>query len=277
MKLPYIFVFNLKTIISIDTNIIHEYNILKIIHKFCKMDNIINKCIDKYDFTEELEKGLLRPNFKDFIDFLKKKFINIEFYISSLPNQNDIFLNGGIISNIETLANMKFNKPYLNNYNTFDNLFKIIIDNLSSKYPSLQKNKEYVLQNQLILFDIDNIEHNKLLSPVYNYSVYYDIKSKLLNKYGLKEDIFDNKEVLNYFSNKDLVIYNKNGSIYQQDMQLQLLLELYYIRQAEINNKNIKDTYFNDLIMILKRKRKFDDKTFISINDKINKNNNIGK
>lgn len=277
MKLPYIFVFNLKTIISIDTNIIYEYNILKIIHKFCKMDNIINKCIDKYDFTEELEKGLLRPNFKDFIDFLKKKFINIEFYISSLPNQNDIFLNGGIISNIETLANMKFNKPYLNNYNTIDNLFKIIIDNLSSKYPSLQKNKEYVLQNQLILFDIDNIEHNKLLSPVYNYSVYYDIKSKLLNKYGLKEDIFDNKEVLNYFSNKDLVIYNKNGSIYQQDMQLQLLLELYYIRQAEINNKNIKDTYFNDLIMILKRKRKFDDKTFISINDKINKNNNIGK
>lgn len=277
MKLPYIFVFNLKTIISIDTNIIHEYNILKIIHKFCKMDNIINKCIDKYDFTEELEKGLLRPNFKDFIEFLKKKFINIEFYISSLPNQNDIFLNGGIISNIETLANMKFNKPYLNNYNTIDNLFKIIIDNLSSKYPSLQKNKEYVLQNQLILFDIDDIEHNKLLSPVYNYSVYYDIKSKLLNKYGLKEDIFDNKEVLNYFSNKDLVIYNKNGSIYQQDMQLQLLLELYYIRQAEINNKNIKDTYFNDLIMILKRKRKFDNKTFISINDKINKNNNIGK
>ena len=83
MRLPFIFIFNLDVIIGNTNYIIHEYKILNIIHKQCKTNNILNKCIDKYDITEELENGLLRPYFKDFIEFVKNKFKNVEFYIYS--------------------------------------------------------------------------------------------------------------------------------------------------------------------------------------------------
>jgi hypothetical protein len=256
MKQPYIFIFDLDVIIGNTILIRKEFDILNIIHLKCKKENILNKCIDNYDITEELENGLLRPKFKEFITFIKTKYKNPEFYIYS-TNYTIRWINSGIISNIEKICNMKFNKPYLIDIYSTDIITNLINDNLISKYPSLKNPK-----NKLIYFTIytNNIfEKNKLVTPVYNYKYYYDIKSKLINKYHIKEEAFDNEELLTYFNQNELPIYNKNGSVYQQDKQFQLLKELILIRQIEIDNDNGNekgkgidtDNYFTSLSLNL--------------------------
>ena len=275
MKLPYIFIFDLDVIIGDTYFNRFEYNLLNIIHKQCKIDNILNKCIDKYDLTEELENGLLRPNFKDFIEFIRNKFKTVEFYIYS-SNHNNKWVNSGIITDIEKIANIKFNKPYLIQIPSFVEILILITTDIISKYPSfkIQKNKDIVFQNQLLFFNSRNNEDYSKLQIIppqkYNYYQYYSIFDKFINKYEFKEEVFDNKEILDYFEENKIPIYNKNGSKYQQDLQCQLILDLHKRRLNEINIKDIKDTYFNDLMILLKKKRtlNFDDKTIRKINDK---------
>jgi hypothetical protein len=275
MKLPYIFIFDLDVIIGDTYFNRFEYNLLNIIHKQCKIDNILNKCIDKYDLTEELENGLLRPNFKDFIEFIRNKFKTVEFYIYS-SNHNNKWVNSGIITDIEKIANIKFNKPYLIQIPSFVEILILITTDIISKYPSfkIQKNKDIVFQNQLLFFNSRNNEDYSKLQIIppqkYNYYQYYSIFDKFINKYEFKEEVFDNKEILDYFEENKIPIYNKNGSKYQQDLQCQVILDLHKRRLNEINIKDIKDTYFNDLMILLKKKRtlNFDDKTIRKINDK---------
>lgn len=278
IKLPYIFIFNLDVIIGNTDFIMHEYNILNIIHKYCKINNILNKCIDKYDITEELENGLLRPNFKAFIEFIKNKFKNIEFYIYSSIHDNK-WINSGIITDIEKTANIKFNKPYLIQIPTFDELLSLITTDLISKYPSfkVQKNKDFVFENQLLFFNSTNNDKYSKLQIIpdksYDYSLYYNLNTKFIEKYELKEDIFDNKEILEYLDYDFIPFCNKYGSKYQQDLQLQLIKDLWWRRKTEIKNKDLKDTYFKDLMELMKKKRdlKFNDKTITKINQKFNK------
>ena len=275
MKLPYIFIFDLDVIVGDTYFNRYEYNLLNIIHKQCKIDNILNKCIDKYDLTEELENGLLRPNFKDFIEFIRNKFKTVEFYIYS-SNHNNKWVNSGIITDIEKIANIKFNKPYLIQIPSFVEILILITTDIISKYPSfkIQKNKDIVFQNQLLFFNSRNNEDYSKLQIIppqkYNYYQYYSIFDKFINKYEFKEEVFDNKEILDYFEENKIPIYNKNGSKYQQDLQCQVILDLHKRRLNEINIKDIKDTYFNDLMILLKKKRtlNFDDKTIRKINDK---------
>ena len=278
MKLPYIFIFDLDVIIGNTNFIIHEYNILNIIHKKCKTNNILNKCIDKYDITEELENGLLRPNFKDFIEFIKNKFKNVEFYIYSSIHNNK-WINSGIITDIEKTANIKFNKPYLIQIPSFDELLNLITVDIISKYPSfkIQKNKDLVFENQLLFFNSTNNDKYSKLQIIpdkdYDYISYYSLYMKFINKYDLNEDIFDNKEIIEYLDNNFIPFYYKNGDKYQQDLQLQLIKDLWWRRKTEINNKDLKDTYFNDLMELMKKKRdlKFNTKTITKINEKFNK------
>jgi len=259
MKLPFIFIFDINSIIGNLDYVEKEFEILNIIHKNCKIENILNNCITKINITDDLINGLLRPYFKDFIDFIKNKYKTVEFYIYS-PDYNNRLINNGIITDIEKVSNIHFNKPYFFHLNLLDDTINLIFSNLISKYPSLKtaKNKSFVIENQLLYFSNDinkTYENIQLITPKYDYKYYYDIKSKIINKYSLKEDVFNNKEVLDYFNNNSLPIYNKNGNLKQQDSQLQLIFELYLLRLYEINNKNINDTYFNVLISIFKKKR----------------------
>jgi hypothetical protein len=278
MRLPFIFIFNLDVIIGNTNYIIHEYKILNIIHKQCKINNILNKCIDKYDITEELETGLLRPNFKDFIEFVKNKFKNVEFYIYSSIHDNK-WINSGIITDIEKIANIKFNKPYLIKVPTFDELLDLITTDIISKYPlfKVQKNKDFIFENQLLFLNSTNNDKYSKLQIIpnkdYNYFLYYNLHKKFIEKYELKEDVFDNKEVLEYFSNHNIPYFNKNGSKYQRDIQYQVILDLWWRREIEIDNKDLKDTYFNDLMALMKKKKnlKLDNKTIMIINKKLNK------
>ena len=187
MKLPYIFIFNIdKTIIG---DLYSLYNIIKKIN-----DNDNDNDNDKIYRIEELKEKFIRPNFKDFIEFVKNKYKTVEFYCifdndNNNDNDNKYDLNI-IVDRIEKYSNIKFNKPYFNdndNDNDNDNkiilsnLYDIIINDLISKYPSLksQKNKEYVFNNQILYIDyiaenIKDFPQKQILCPKYNYKLYYE-------------------------------------------------------------------------------------------------------
>lgn len=273
MKLPFIFIFDLDVILGNTNFILKEYELLNIIHKKCKIDNIFNKCIDKYDLTDELEEGLLRPNFTNFIQFITNKFNNVEFYIYS-SNYSNKWINSGIITNIEKISNIKINKPYLIQLLSFDVIISSIISSIISKYPSLKSNKniETVINNQLLFFNsTQNNNYSKLqiIPKIYNYNTYYNFHEKFINKYNINIDSFDNDEVLRFYDDNFLPIYNNNGTIFQKDIQLNLIIDLWWRRTTELNNDFKLDTFFKDLIILFKKKvnLKFDTKTIIKLNN----------
>ena len=76
----------------------------------------------------------------------------------------------------------------------------------------------------------------------------------MINKYQIKEEEFDKTEVLDFFNNNGIPIYNKNGSILQQDKIYQDLLELLLIRKSKLENTK-KDIFFKSLISIFNKNK----------------------
>ena len=274
-KLPYVFILDLdNTIIGNADNYSYELIILDFAFKYCKINNIIANCYKKIDIIDELNEGLLRPYFSDFINFIKKKYIDVEFFIYSKGQYN--YINDGIITNIEKLTKIKFNKPYftINNSTDGDKLLGNIIDTIFTqlirKYPLLKidVNKKKVIDSQLVF--IDDIPNNlkdypdkQIICPKYAYTPYYNIKEKVIKKYNIDPSIFDNKDILDIFEEYNIPIYNeKSSSIKQKDIELFHLHEMIEIRGAELfSNLSLNDTFFKDLITILDKNktiRKFD-------------------
>ena len=278
MNLPYIFIFDIdETIIGDISHQILEWRLLEII------DPIL---IKHYDITDVLNNGMLRPYFKEFIEFINKKYKNVEIFVYTNSSYN--WAKYGIIPNIQKIVNNKINEPYFTREDSNDmqkllgNLYDNIIEKLISKYPllKLDKNKEFIFQNQLVF--IDDIKENlkdypqkQILCPEYTKCDCYDMKSRLIDKYHIKEDKFDNEKVLKFFEENYLPLYNIKGSILQQDKYFQELLELRLQRRQEILNFN--DTFFKSLINILDKEKtlKLDVKTIMRINEKLNKINSI--
>jgi len=269
-KLPYIFILDIdNTIIGDVYNCIGESIILNYIFKYCKINNIIANCDKKLDIINELNEGLLRPYFIDFINFIKSKYKNIEIYLYTNSAYSWIN-NSGFIDNIEKIVKIKFNKPYFTRENALDrqkllgNIYDDIIEKNVKKYPLLKidKNKKKVFDSQLVF--IDDIPNNlkdypdkQIICPEYIYKPYYNIKEKIIKKYNINPEIFNNKEILKIFENYDMPIYNENGSIYQKDIEFFQLSEILFIRHSELlNNEAIKDTFFKDLITILDKNKK---------------------
>ena len=215
MKLPFIFIFNIdKTIIG---DIKSLYYLLKTMN-------------EKYYKIEEFKQKFIRPNFKDFIEFAKNKYKNVEFYIYVNNDDNDYDWNI-IIDRIETNGNIKINKSYFitnKDEKLIGDIYDTIIDDLISKYPllKLDKNKKNVFDNQLLYIDsvkdtIKDYPEKQLLCPEYNY---YNYNSYIGSSY--------------YKKLKDDIIY-------------QNIIFLINDKYTEINNNNINDTFFKSLISIL--------------------------
>ena len=274
-KLPYIFILDIdNTIIGVVDNCIYEYSVLEYIYKYCKMNNINANCNKKIDIIDELNEGLLRPYFIDFINFIKKKYKNIEIYLYTKSAYFWIN-NSGLIDNIEKIAKIKFNKPYFTRENALEsqkllgNIYDDIIEKMIKKYPLLKidKNKKKVFESQLVF--IDDIPNNlkdypfkQIICPEYTYMPYYNIKEKIIYKYNINPEIFNNAEILNMFENYDIPIYNENGSVYQKDIEYMHINEIKKIRLAQLySNNSLNDTFFKDLITVLDKNktiRKFD-------------------
>ena len=169
-----------------------------------------------------------------------------------------LFINNGIIRDIEKVSNINFNNPYLFTTTTFDDTINLIISNLSLKYPLLKKskNKSYIIKNQIIFFSNFlnfHLKNIQVLTPLYEYNIYYNIIKKIIYKYKIPKKNFNNKEILNYCDINNIPIYNKNGSIYQKNKINQDLLNLLLLRKTKITK--FKDNFFKSLISIIKKRK----------------------
>lgn len=270
-KLPFIFIFDIdNTIVGKVRNLIHEYYILELINS-----NLVNNM----DITEELRNYILRPNFKDFIDFINKKYKNVEIYVYSLGSFRWV---NTITPNIEKSINITINKPYFSRIDCFYNMEKLlgniydtIINDLEYKYPTLKdiNNKEYVFKNQLVF--IDDIKNNlkdypkkQILCSSFNNNIFIDIISNIIRKYGLKEEEIYNEKVFEYLYNNQIPTYNKNSQfLAHKNKYYYNLILLLKEREKELLN-DYKDTFFKSLIDIIEKNNitLFNDETIEIIN-----------
>jgi hypothetical protein len=282
-KLPFVLIFDIDNAIIGNIDICNkEYNLLNLIFNVCKKKNIHDIQCGKnlLDFDIVMKEGLLRPNAKEFIDFCKDKYKNVELFVYT--NSSYAWTNNALIKNIERSLGHKFNKPYFTRENSLQNGFKKSLSNvydsilhvLVSKYPSMKnkKNQEEVFNNRLIM--IDDVQDNlfdfssKLIKcPEYKYKPYYDLYMKIIDKYRIPREVFDNADILNFFDDNFLPIYNMNGSKQQKDMVMYNLISLWNIRQSELSKSS--DTFFVDLMKIMDKYPNTHDENIKMINQEL--------
>jgi hypothetical protein len=263
--LPFIIIFDIdQTIIGDITMQTIENNLLEYIYNICKKKGINTKCqyID-LDMQYELKNGLLRPYVREFIETCNKKFKNVEvfFYTNSTYKWTNKILG----KNIEKALNIKVNRPFFTKENSMSldikkslvNIYPLIIKSLIKKFPLMkyEKNTEYILNNRTIFIDDikDNIisyTNRQLVCSAYNYFSYYDIYEKLINKYNMNPEIFNDKEILKYMEDNNIYIYNKNGSVFQKNKDYIRLVHMYKKKHSQLSSEIFKntDTYFKNLI-----------------------------
>jgi hypothetical protein len=276
-NLPFIIIFDIdKALIGGVSHLTMECSLLEILYNNCKKKDINTKCpnTDIFDMQDELKNGLLRPFAKEFITFCDKKFKNAEVFFYT--NSTYGWANGGLGKNIEKALNIKVNRPfftrensisYLDDKKSLANVYPIIIKSLLKKYPLMkdENNIEYILNNRTIFIDDikDNLyayKERQLVCPQYKYYPYYDIYEKLINKYNIDPQLFNDKDVLKYMdafesSDDKIHIFNKNGNEHQQNKEYITLMNLSKAKYWEIFNlKKKDDTYFKDLITELSKK-----------------------
>ena len=292
-KLPFIIIFDIDhAIIGNISTVVEEWHLLENIYNICKKKGIRTKCpFPNLDFQDELKNGLLRPNTKDFITFCNKKFKNAEVFLYT--NSSYGWTNGGLGINIEKALKIKINRPFFTRENSLAmgkslaNTYPIMMKSLAKRYPSLkdENNSEYVLQNRLIFIDdiADNIIQYKgrqLVCPRCNFWNKYDIYDKVLTKYKIAPEVFDDKDILNYLHENSISVYNANGNEFQKNKEYIAIAKAYRAIRDELTRKqeiadgngevvadDTKDAYFNNLIKELSKKK---------IGDEVLTDKNIG-
>ena len=267
-NLPYIFIFDIDNCIIGDVSyVLYENDILELIRKECEKKKLSLKCPKMINFKKDLNQGLLRPYFKDFIKFIKKKYKKVEIYVYT--NSTYSWTHNGLVYNIEKAANIKFNKPYFTRENSFKNfeksltnVYNIIINNLNKKYPLLKKKKyiNEVFNNNIIFIDDikDNLadhRYKQLVCPKYEYIKSYNILDKIIKEYKIeKKKLMKNEEIYKYIiSNYEIIMDFKNKSLLNK--LIPLYSEKMYKETKYYEKLNKKDKFFKNLIKILKKEK----------------------
>ena len=290
-KLPLIIIFDIdQTIIGNVKMLSKEYELLEYIYNSCKKKSINMKCpyVDLLDMQDELIGGLLRPYVKDFLTFCNDKFKHVEVFFYTNSSYN--WTNRALGKNIEKALGVKINRPFFTRENSMTqdmkkslvHIYPLITKSLQKKYPLMKKeqNREYVFNNRTIFIDDikDNIfsyTNRQLVCPAYNYCPYYDIYEKIITKYNIDPQIFNDKDILKYMEDQYIYIYNKNGSVFQANKEYINLANMFKMKYSELSKE--PDTYFKDLVAELSKKTVdnncISDKNIITIN----KNHSIVK
>ena len=289
MVLPFVLILDIDQAVIGDAEYCSdEYRILELIFKHCIVKNkdFPTKCPsrDIIDIQEELQSGLLRPNAKDFIEYCEKRFkkhLEIFFY----TNAGYTWATTVSVPQIEKALKIKANRPIFSFENsigytkTIANIAPLIQKTLVKKYPVLKKETHLqTLFNERMIFidDIkDNVfdyKHRQIVCPEYAFIPYYNIHEKIMKKYNLPETVFDTEEVREYMKINKIPLYNKNGSIYQQDKECALLHHLYKKKENEVYNASLKpDTFFLDMIAAFEKIEVFTDKEIAKINKSLSR------
>ena len=288
-KLPFIIIFDIdNTIIGDESNLVDELNLIRYIYNICKKKGINSKCfsIDLVDIQDELKDGLLRPYVSDFVRFCNTKFKNAEVFFYTGYSWANLVIG----KNVEKALKIKINRPFfsraysMNSKKSLANTYPMMIKSLVRRYPSLKDEKvsEYILQNRTIF--IDDTANNlfaytgrQFICPAYAANAanaayaanaYADIYDKLIRKYKFDPKVFDDKDILEYLHDNNILVYNANGNEFQKNKEYIAIAKTYHAIKKEIEKseekqgkktKQSEDTYFKDLIKELSKKKISDD------------------
>ena len=152
----------------------------QIINELRKQHNCKRIKHNKKGLDEDLRRGLIRPEFQTFIDYIKTT--NIELYIYTASDKQWALY---LIPVLEKIIDYKFNRPIFTRddcmidekntyYKSIQHVHPVIFRNLKKKYSSLKKDA----------LDIRLIDNNYVLKPfeldklikctTYNYTVICD-------------------------------------------------------------------------------------------------------
>jgi len=290
-KLPLIIIFDIdQTIIGNVKMLSKEYDLLEYIYNSCKKKGINMKCpcVDLLDMQDELKGGLLRPYVKEFLTLCNDKFKHTEVFFYTNSSYN--WTNRALGKNIEKALGMKINRPFFTRENSMTqdmkkslpHIYPLLTKSLLKKYPLMknEQNREYVFNNRTIFIDDikDNIfsyTNRQIVCPAYNYWPYYDIYEKIITKYNIDPQIFNDKDILKYMQDNNIYIHNKNGSVFQANKEYINLANMFNAKHSELSKES--DTYFKDIVAELSKKTVdnncISDKNIITIN----KNHSIKK
>jgi len=270
-KLPHIFIFDIDNCILGDVKyIVGEFNIYQ------HIDNLHTgyKYNYKTEYVADLHKGLLRPYFKEFINFINKKYDNCEIYLYS--NGSYSWVNSVVGPLIEIAAGINFNKPFFTRENSLSHekslskVYKIIFKSLKKKYDNtlLDKNYDNIINNRLVF--IDNLEDNtttykkrQIKCPDYDNMIYRDVYDNMLKIYG--KDIL-NKDIVKRFFERNKINYKNDdiNDIISSDILYYNATKMKNVRYCELINEVSKtDNFFEILI---KKLSVLTDKKIIQIN-----------
>ena len=287
-KLPFIIIFDIdNTIIGDESNLIDELNLIRYIYNICKKKGINTKCfsIDLVDIQDELKNGLLRPYVSDFVRFCNTKFKNAEVFFYTGYSWSNLVIG----KNVEKALKIKINRPFfsraysMNSKKSLANTYPMMIKSLVRRYPSLKDAdvSEYILKNRTIF--IDDTANNlfaytgrQFICPAYNAAAnaanaanaYADIYDKLIRKYKFDPQVFDDKDILEYLHDNNILVYNANGNEFQKNKEYIAIAKTYHAIKKEIEKseetqkkqgEQSDDTYFKDLIAELSKKKISDD------------------
>ena len=270
-KLPHIFIFDIDNCILGDVKyIVGEFNIYQ------HIDNLHTgyKYNYKTEYVADLHKGLLRPYFKEFINFINKKYDNCEIYLYS--NGSYSWVNSVVGPLIEIAAGINFNKPFFTRENSLSHekslskVYKIIFKSLKKRYDNtlLYKNYDNIINNRLVF--IDNLEDNtttykkrQIKCPDYDNMIYRDVYDNMLKIYG--KDILNTDIVKRFFQMNKINYKNDDiNDIISSDILYYNATKMKNVRYCELINEVSKtDNFFEILI---KKLSVLTDKKIIQIN-----------
>lgn len=269
-KLPNIFIFDIdETIIGNIQYIVNEWSINKVLNDQRRVN--VYKC----DFTKELNEGLLRPYFVDFVKYIKKNFSPCELFLYTTSSYG--WTNGPLVKNIEKACGFRFNKPYFTRENRVGSLKSIteIFDDILSTIKSkkmynneyLEKNKDKILRENIVFIDdrrynLTGMKNRHIVCPVYSYKPYRDIYNNMLSIYG--EDIVYNETTKDKFDEYNVPYKSPNGSVTDKDDVFFNLFSSMCIRECELYQQESKDDVFFKVLM--DNLKHLDDRTIKKIN-----------
>jgi len=279
-KLPVIFILDMdETIVGKCYNIdIYVRSLPNYINDGCKYKEITDYCnIDNNSLKNSIDKNIIRPHFKEFIEEINKHFPTAEFFIYSAGAN---FYVNYIIEYVEEVINFKFNRPLFTrsdiSKNSYHDWLKditgftdIIMKSLENKYKLSNDDISFILTNRTIIIDdnksVWNNDYRQVKCNQYNYVPIIEFDNNLL------KHIFNNKTYkfnINYFPKIE------NNMTYQDFISdYHLSMYLNYKKVIDTNKKELNDTFFKNLLQLIKPRNKFKiifgKKIIKSINNKI--------
>lgn len=229
----------------------------------------------KLNLQTQFHQGLLRPSFTSFLDALKYKFENVEFFVYTASESKWAHL---VIGCIENLYGIKLNRPIFNRNHCLQtesslkksprSLLPQIRKALKMKYSDEKLrglNKILMIDNLNVLMNSED-EH-LILCPTYEFTCYYDVL-RLINEDTLQANYMDITKVLNtyglfpYVSPETPYSYEVFKAIYFDSLSKKI--------KGTIRGNSKQDTFWKLLSdLMVKKLESVNDKVVQYINNKI--------